>query len=137
MFEHKSEPLLTRPEFLKRQIWHALMGVCIVGSSLAIGTAGYHFLDNQRWIDAAYSATMILTAMGPSGTPNTDSGKVFGIFYALFSGIAFITTVTILLTPLAHRFLHRLHADEVDIDLKSRAPKAKAKATQTKAPGQK
>lgn len=123
MFEHKSEPILPRADFLKRQIWHALIGIAIVGSSLAIGTAGYHVFDNQRWIDAAYSATMILTAMGPSGTPNTDSGKVFGIFYALFSGIAFITTVTVLLTPIAHRFLHRLHADEADID-----PKTKAKA---------
>lgn len=123
MFEHKSDPILPRAEFLKRQVWHALIGVAIVGSSLAIGTAGYHFLDDQRWIDAAYSATMILTAMGPSGTPNSDSGKLFGIFYALFSGIAFITTVTILLTPLAHRFLHRLHADEADLNAKIKKEK--------------
>jgi len=115
MFEHKSEPILPRAEFLKRQVWHALMGIAIVGSSLAIGTAGYHYLDKQDWIDAAYSATMILTAMGPSGTPNTDSGKLFGIVYALFSGIAFITTVTVLLTPIAHRFLHQLHADDADM----------------------
>jgi predicted permease len=115
MFEHKSEPILSRAEFLKRQLWHAVIGCVIVGLSLAIGTAGYHYFDKQDWIDAAYSATMILTAMGPSGTPNTSSGKLFGILYALFSGIAFITTVTVLLTPIAHRFLHRLHADEADI----------------------
>ncbi|MBL8875019.1 MAG: two pore domain potassium channel family protein [Phycisphaerae bacterium] len=123
MFEHKSEPLLSRAEFLKRQCWHALIGIAIVAASLAIGTFGYHYLDRQNWIDAAYSATMILTAMGPSGTPNTDGGKVFGIFYALFSGIAFITTVTVLLTPLAHRFLHRLHADEADLNAKIKKEK--------------
>lgn len=116
MFEHKSEPLLTRAEFLRRQCWHTLIGTAIVAASLAIGTLGYRFFDGQGWIDAAYSATMILTAMGPSGTPRTDSGKLFGIVYALFSGIAFITTVTVLLTPLAHRFLHRLHADEADLN---------------------
>ncbi|MGH7242020.1 MAG: hypothetical protein ACREJD_01210 [Phycisphaerales bacterium] len=116
MFEHKSEPILPRMEFLRRQLWHALIAIAIVSCSLAIGASGYHYFDKQAWIDAAYSATMILTAMGPSGTPQSDSGKLFGIIYALFSGIAFITTVTVLLTPLAHRFLHRLHADDKDIE---------------------
>jgi len=118
MFEHKSEPILPRAQFLRRQVWHALIGIAIVSLSLAIGTVGYHYFDKQDWIDAAYSATMILTAMGPSGTPATGSGKLFGIVYALFSGIVFITTVTVLLTPIAHRFLHRLHADEADIAAK-------------------
>jgi len=119
MFEHKSEPLLPRSEFLRRQAWHIFLAMMIVGGSLTVGTVGYHLFDKQDWIDAAYSATMILTAMGPSGTPKTDSGKLFGIAYALFSGIAFITTVTLLLTPVVHRFLHHLHADEPDTEPKA------------------
>jgi len=42
----------------------------------------------------------------------TTVGKVFASAYAIFSGIAFITTVGILLTPAVHRFLHRFHLDE-------------------------
>ncbi|MBX3378659.1 MAG: two pore domain potassium channel family protein [Phycisphaeraceae bacterium] len=125
MYEHKSEPILPRAQFLRRQAWHGLIAIGIVGFSLAIGTVGYHIFDKQDWIDAAYSATMILTAMGPSGNPSTQSGKLFGIIYALFSGIAFITTVTVLLTPAAHRMLHRLHADELDVDPLDAGTKAK------------
>lgn len=31
---------------------------------------------------------------------------------ALFSGIAFLTTAGIVITPIAHRILHRLHLDD-------------------------
>jgi hypothetical protein len=42
----------------------------------------------------------------------TNSAKLFSSFYALFSGIAFLSTVAVLFAPLAHRFLHLLHLDE-------------------------
>ena len=44
----------------------------------------------------------------------SDAGKVFATAYALFSGIVFLTTVAVLVAPVAHRFLHRFHleADE-------------------------
>jgi hypothetical protein len=42
----------------------------------------------------------------------TSAGKLFASFYALFAGIAFLATVGILIAPVAHRLLHRLHLEK-------------------------
>jgi hypothetical protein len=49
--------------------------------------------------------------MGPLGPLQHDAGKWFAGFYALFSGVAFITTIGVLFAPVAHRFLHKFHLD--------------------------
>jgi hypothetical protein len=36
---------------------------------------------------------------------------LFAGFYALFSGVTFITTIGVLLAPALHRFLHRFHLE--------------------------
>lgn len=40
------------------------------------------------------------------------AAKVFGIVYALFSRVAFLTMVAMLLAPAAHRLLHRFHLEQ-------------------------
>jgi hypothetical protein len=55
---------------------------------------------------------MILSGMGPVVEIKTDAGKYFSSFYALFSGVAFITNIGMLLAPMAHRLFHKLHLDE-------------------------
>ena len=55
---------------------------------------------------------MILTGMGPVDPMKTDIAKYFASFYAIFSGVAFLSTVAVFLSPIVHRFLHRLHLDE-------------------------
>jgi hypothetical protein len=42
----------------------------------------------------------------------STSGKLFASFYALYSGLALLTTVTVMLTPVFHRFMHKFHLDE-------------------------
>lgn len=54
---------------------------------------------------------MILTGMGPIDPMKTDAAKIFAGSYALFSGIAFLSTVAVLLAPVVHRFLHWIHLD--------------------------
>ena len=44
----------------------------------------------------------------------TTPGKLFASFYALFSGVAFLTIVAVLLAPVVHRFLHRFHLELAD-----------------------
>jgi len=108
-FEQKSEPLAPFGRFLLR-IWRCfLITLGIVAVSLGMGTAGYHYLTGLEWVDALYNAAMILTGMGPSEKPATTAGKLFATFYALYSGIAFLTLVAILLAPVYHRFLHHFH----------------------------
>lgn len=111
MYEHRSKPLLSRREFfarLTRNFWFAAI---IVTGSLVIGMAGYHTLESMTWVDAFANAAMILSGMGPLATLQTTAGKLFAGFYALFSGVAFLTSVGVVFAPLAHRFLHKFHLE--------------------------
>lgn len=83
----------------------------LVSGSLALGMLGYHFLAGLSWLDALVNASMILTGMGPVNEMTTVAAKLFASFYALFSGVAFLTIVAVLLAPAVHRFLHRFHLD--------------------------
>lgn len=114
--EHKSEPLAPKPVFYRRLFRHFLITLAIVGFSLLIGTFGYHFWGDCEWLDAFLNASMILTGMGPVNPMATAAGKLFSAFYALYSGIAFLTMVAVVMAPVAHRFLHRLHLEMEDDD---------------------
>ncbi len=82
---------------------------------LAIGILGYHFLERLSWLDSLLNASMILGGMGPVAELQTRAGKVFASLYAIFSGIFFLVVAGIVIAPIFHRILHRLHLDE-DID---------------------
>jgi hypothetical protein len=109
MYETKGEPLLPRPQFLARMGSNFGLTMLIVAFSLLIGGVGYHYLGRLPWIDALLNASMILTGMGPVDPMRTMPGKLFAIFYALFSGIAFLTLMAVLLAPIIHRGLHKFH----------------------------
>ena len=83
----------------------------IVLVSLGIGMAGYHGFEKLSWLDAFLNAAMILSGMGPVAPIQTTGGKLFAGCYALFSGLALITTVAVVFAPLFHRFLHKFHLD--------------------------
>ncbi len=108
-FERRHEKLLPRRLFLLRMArWTAMAGAVVLGS-LAVGVSGYHYLDGLPWVDSLLNASMILGGMGPVDTLKTDAGKVFASIYALYSGLALIAVVGLLLTPVIHRFLHKFH----------------------------
>ena len=114
LFEHHREPLLSRKEFLTRQLRYAGFSSIVLLFSIGAGTAGYYYWGELPVIDAFLNASMILTGMGPVDHLNTNAGKVFAAFYALFSGISFLTFVAVLFAPVYHRFLHRLHLNVED-----------------------
>jgi len=111
MYEHRTQPVLPRSKFLRRLARHGGAAVLLLAASLAVGVLGYHDIEGQAWIDALLNASMILGGMGPVGELHTAGGKLFASAYALYSGVAFLVTVGIVITPLAHRLLHRLHAE--------------------------
>ena len=113
MFENKTEEILPRSAFLLRLLRSFGVTVLILAVSLGIGSAGYHYFENMHWIDALLNATMILTGMGPAEPKlGTDGGKLFATFYALYSGIAFLSIMAVLLAPVFHRALHKFHLDD-------------------------
>lgn len=112
ILEGKFQPLAPLRVFYSRVIQCFLVTVLIVAFSLTIGTLGYHYTEGMGWLDALLNASMILTGMGPAEPIKTAEGKMFAVFYCLYSGIAFLSLVAILMAPIYHRFLHRFHLDE-------------------------
>ena len=55
---------------------------------------------------------MILGGMGPIGELPNEGAKWFASCYALYSGIALLGTVAVLLAPVVHRMLHALHLED-------------------------
>jgi hypothetical protein len=116
MFEHRRQPLLSTREFALRLLRCFGLVTAILAFSLALGSAGYHYLGDLPWVDALLNAAMILTGMGPVDRMETTSGKLFATFYALYSGITFLTMMAVLLAPVVHRLMHKLHADVEEED---------------------
>lgn len=111
MYEHRSEPLLPARLFLARLASSATAALVLIGASLGAGMTGYHFLERLSWIDAFLNAAMLLGGMGPVDNPVTFGGKLFAGVYALYCGLVVIVVSGLLLAPVLHRVLHRLHAE--------------------------
>jgi hypothetical protein len=109
MLESKHQPIAPLNVFRKRMSKSLLLGLSILFVSLLIGIFGYHFTADIGLLDSVHNASMILSGMGPVVNITTTAGKWFSSFYALFSGIIFITNIGVILAPAIHRFFHRLH----------------------------
>jgi len=112
MYEHKKQPLAPVKVYYKRLLRNFVYVVFFLAVCLSIGILGYHYTAHIAWLDAVHNASMILSGMGPVVEIKTTSGKWFSSFYALFSGIAFITNISFLLAPAVHRFFHKLHLED-------------------------
>ena len=113
MYEHRKHPLASQKIFAQRLTRNGLIGLLLLGFSLGIGMLGYHFFESLSWIDSLLNASMILGGMGPVTPLQTNAGKIFASFYAIYSGVVLLASVGVLIAPIFHRFLHRFHlADE-------------------------
>ncbi|WP_395749317.1 hypothetical protein [Prosthecobacter sp.] len=119
-FESRTDPLASRLVFLQRVLKSALLAFVVSGLALGVGVLGYHYIARFTWIDSLLNASMILGGMGPMGDLPSDSAKIFASFYALFSGLVFISVMGIVLAPAAHRALHLFHLDEEDDEKEDR-----------------
>lgn len=107
------------PVIYHHMIRNSFIGLMLIAAALCIGMLGYHLSERMSWIDSFLNASMILSGMGPAVTLTTTAGKLFAGFYALFSGLAFIAIVVIMLSPVIHKFFRKIHLesnkDEDDI----------------------
>lgn len=110
-YEHRSAHLLPFRQFLRRMVRHVGLVAVVVIVSLGIGMVGYVELARMSWVDAFVNAAMLLGGMGPVGELPNDASKIFAGVYALYAGLVFIVSAGVLLAPVVHRILHRLHAD--------------------------
>jgi hypothetical protein len=110
-FEHSSKPLISKRKYYRRVLRNLLIAALIISISLLIGITGYMSLADLSFVDALLNASMILGGMGPVDVLTKDSAKYFASFYALFSGITFLTTVGVIFAPIIHRAMHRFHLE--------------------------
>lgn len=115
MYEHKTQPLASRKKYLNRVWTNLVFCIGILAVCLFIGILGYKLtIPEFDWYDSLLNASMILSGMGPLIDGNirlTPAAKVFASMYALFSGVAFISTIGLIIAPVAHRFFHKLHLE--------------------------
>jgi hypothetical protein len=90
---------------------NSIVAIFILLFSLAIGILGYSYFFQLGFEDSLLNASMILAGMGPVDVAKTSGAKIFASFYALYSGVAFLSSVAVLFSPILHRFLHRFHLD--------------------------
>jgi hypothetical protein len=112
VYEPKSVRPLPFRRFLRRLLNHFGLVAVAIAVSLAIGMAGYMGFARMSWVDAFMNASMLLGGMGPVGDLPNDASKLFAGLYALYAGLVFIVSAGVLLAPIVHRILHKIHADK-------------------------
>jgi hypothetical protein len=110
--EHKKQKVVSLSRFLKRVLKYLYLTSILILFSLAIGVTGYCHFGGLELIDSFHMSSMILTGMGPVAEMKTEEAKIFSSFYALYSGVAFLSITAVFFAPIIHRLLHILHVDD-------------------------
>lgn len=109
LYSMRIKKLPHKKHFISQLQKATIITLVIVTFSLLMGTVGYMYFFNLSWDDGLYNASMILTGMGPVAEAKTTSTKLFGSFYALYSGVAFLTSISVMMTPIYRRYIHKIH----------------------------
>ena len=103
MYENKKQALAPKAIYINRIRKNILFAIGILFISLSIGVIGNKLtIPEFDWYDSLLNASMILSGMGPiigGDIVLTNTAKVFASVYALFSGVTFISTIGLRLTP--------------------------------------
>lgn len=110
----KTKRLPHRRIYFRNIVKNAIVAVAFLTFSLLIGIIGYHYFFKISWVDSLYNASLILTGMGPVDEAPSDTAKVFASLYSIYSGVAFLTSVAVIFSPVIHRFLHKFRLDVED-----------------------
>ncbi len=109
VYESRKHPPIPRKAFYTRLALHFGIAALLMIVSIGGGMWGYMHFESLAWRDAFLNTAMLLGGMGPVDAPKTDSGKLFAGWFALYSGLLFIVSAGLLLTPVVHRLMHRFH----------------------------
>jgi hypothetical protein len=81
-----------------------LLSGTLVGGILAVGTVGYHVIDDLGWLDAGHR--------GPVNEVRIDPGQILSSLCALSCGMILLRATGVPFTPIIHRLLHRYHLED-------------------------
>ncbi|MEI7703935.1 MAG: hypothetical protein WCK73_05010 [Deltaproteobacteria bacterium] len=111
MTEHRHSVAHRRRVFRSGLARAALVACILVLASLVIGILGYHRFAGLGWVDSFYSASMIMSGMGPTEVLRTSEAKIFAGVFALYSGLVLIASTGVILSPFMTHVLHAFHAE--------------------------
>ena len=109
--ENRKQKVVPLKRFYIRLGCYSIFSFSLIFFSIGIGTLGYHFTAALSWLDSFHMTCMILTGMGPVAEMRSTHAILFSSFYALYSGVAFVSITAIFLAPIANRLLHILHVE--------------------------
>ena len=112
--ENRRQKVVPLSHFLVRLGRYGAFALVLIGLSVLMGTIGYRHVADLGWIDSFHMACMILTGMGPVEEMKSNQAKLFSSFYALYSGVAFLSITAVIFAPIIHRLLHILHVQDTD-----------------------
>jgi len=112
--EHRKQNLVSFPLFVVRVGRYAFYALVLILFSLLLGCLGYFYIGHLSLVDSIHMSSMILTGMGPVVPMDSTAAKLFSSFYALYSGVAFLSVSAVFLAPIIHRLLHILHVENED-----------------------
>ncbi len=110
--ENRKQKVVPLRHFLYRVWRYALFASVLVIFSVLLGTIGYHHFGQIPWLDGFHMSCMILTGMGPVAEMTSPAAKIFSSFFALYSGVAFLSITAVFFAPIIHRLLHILHVEQ-------------------------
>ena len=112
--EHRKQKVIPLRHFILRLGRYGVFALLLIIISVSIGALGYSHFGQLSCIDSFHMSCMILTGMGPVVEMKTEGAKVFSSFYALYSGVAFLSITAVFFAPIIHRLLHILQVERDD-----------------------
>lgn len=116
MYESKHENLIPGHHFAWRLLVHFFYALVVIAVILMLGVAGNMWFESISLHDAVFNIALIIAGIGSTTLPQTVAGKLFFSIYGIFVGLVFMATMGIVLAPVAHRILHKLHLDQLSDD---------------------
>jgi len=111
MFEHFKQELLSVRQFVWRMVRYFSISVMFVSFSLVVGVLGFHWIGKLSWDQAFINAVSMLGAVNAPYPMQDYGGHLFTACYGMFTETVFLLAFAIVLAPVIHRLLHRLHLD--------------------------
>jgi hypothetical protein len=111
ILEHRKQKVVPLHHFLFRMLRFSLFALALIVFSIGIGLFGYHHYAQLSWLDSFHMSCLILTGMGPVAEMTSANAKIFSSFYALYSGIAFLSSSAVFFAPVVHRLMHILQVE--------------------------
>ena len=123
MYENRYIRPISFVKFLLRILAHSGISIVLLSFSLLIGMVGFMYTENMTILDSFLNSSMLLGGMGPIKTAGlSDNGKLFSGIYALYTGLVLIAVMSIMIAPVVHRIMHRMHWGDTEADAADNEP---------------